>query len=181
MLETLIDLDKALFLTLNGWNNAFFDVLMPFASGKTSWIPLYVFIIVMLFYKKDWKKGLLALAGTLAVFALCDSVSFAAKNFFERWRPLYDPEIGSMVRALEQGGDYGFFSGHAANVFGIALFTSLCIKRKWYALLLFAWAFLVSYSRIYVGKHFPGDVLVGALFGLLVAGVIYLLIPKKLL
>ena len=169
MLETLIELDKALFLTLNGWNNAFLDILMPFASGKLSWIPLYAFIIFMLFFRKDWRKAALALVCTCLVFAVCDSVSFAAKNYFERWRPLFDPEIGPMVRVLEGGGDYGFVSGHAANVFGIAMFTSFYVKHRWYSVLMFAWAFLVSYSRIYVGKHFPGDVLVGAIFGILVA------------
>ena len=173
MLDALIDFDKALFLTLNGWNNAFFDVLMPFASGKLTWVPLYAFIVAMLFYRKDWKKALLALLLTLAVFALCDSISFAAKNYFERWRPPFDPEIGPLVRVLEGGGDYGFFSAHAANVFGIAMFTSLYVKRRWYTALVFIWASLVSYSRIYVGKHFPGDILVGALFGVLVAVIIY--------
>ncbi|MFA6334460.1 MAG: phosphatase PAP2 family protein [Bacteroidales bacterium] len=163
-------------------------------SAKEPWIPLYFAIILSLFFSFKWevsdkfpkpkfivvKKsvtfGLVALLGIALTFALTDILSTQIKHLVERPRPAYDPIIGNMVRMLEnKGGHYGFFSSHASNVFGLATLTSLFFKKRWYSFTIFFWAALVSYSRIYVGKHYPLDVLCGALFGILISLGVYFL------
>lgn len=175
-MEQLLLFDKKLFLALNGCHNPFFDVVMKLASDKFVWVPLYMLILFLFFYKKDWRTGLVAVAGALAVFALCDSVSFFIKNLVERPRPFYDPSLEGMVRLLEdKGGRYGYFSSHAANVFGLAVFSLHYIHKRAYSIPILLWAALVSYSRIYVGKHFPLDVLTGILFGAVLGYAVWIL------
>ena len=175
MIERIIEFDKHLMLLLNGWHSPFFDFLMPVITNKYTGIPIYLAILVILFRKTDMKKLLIAVAAILVTFALCDSLSVALfKETFQRLRPGWDPQIMDQVRMLEyKGGQYGFVSSHAANLFGLATITSLLIKNRIYTALIFFWAALVGYSRIYVGKHFPADVVCGALFGILIGCLVY--------
>ena len=192
MLEHLIELDRSVFLALNGLHFPFFDSVMVAFSAKFVWIPLYAAIIFAMFFsvngygfgesakqrlkiiRKPLYFGIIALTGALITFALTDTVANQIKFLVERPRPAYDPVIGSMVRMLEyKGGLYGFLSNHAANVFGLAIFTSLVFRKRPYTIFIFLWAALVSYSRIYVGKHFPLDVLCGAMLGLFIGFIIY--------
>lgn len=175
MIERIIEFDKHLMLLLNGWHSPFFDFLMPVITNKYTGIPIYLAILVILFRKTDMKKLLIAVAAILVTFALCDSLSVALfKETFQRLRPGWDPQIMDQVRMLEyKGGQYGFVSSHAANLFGLATITSLLIKNRIYTTLIFFWAALVGYSRIYVGKHFPADVVCGAIFGMIVGYLVY--------
>lgn len=175
MIERIIEFDKHLMLLLNGWHSPFFDFLMPVITNKYTGIPIYLAILVILFRKTDMKKLLIAVAAILVTFALCDSLSVALfKETFQRLRPGWDPQIMDQVRMLEyKGGQYGFVSSHAANLFGLATITSLLIKNRIYTALIFFWAVLVGYSRIYVGKHFPADVVCGAIFGMIVGYLVY--------
>lgn len=175
MIERIIEFDKHLMLMLNGWHSPFFDFLMPVITDKYTGIPIYLAILVILFRKVDMKKLLIAVAAILVTFALCDSLSVALfKETFQRLRPGWDPQIMDQVRMLEyKGGQYGFVSSHAANLFGLATITSLLIKNRIYTALIFFWAALVGYSRIYVGKHFPADVVCGAIFGMIVGYLVY--------
>lgn len=175
MIERIIEFDKHLMLLLNGWHSPFFDYLMPVITNKYTGIPIYLAILVILFRKTDMKKLLIAVAAILVTFALCDSLSVALfKETFQRLRPGWDPQIMDQVRMLEyKGGQYGFVSSHAANLFGLATITSLLIKNRIYTALIFFWAALVGYSRIYVGKHFPADVVCGAIFGMIVGYLVY--------
>lgn len=175
MLDNIIEFDKALMLQINGCTSPFFDFLMPVITHKYTGIPIYLAIVIFIFYKYDLKKGLIIAAATLVTFALCDSLSVALfKETFQRLRPGWDQEIMDMVRMLESnGGKYGFVSSHAANLFGLATVTSLFLKNRLYTILIFFWAALVGYSRIYVGKHFPADVVCGALFGILIGWLVY--------
>lgn len=175
MIERIIEFDKHLMLLLNGWHSPFFDFLMPVITNKYTGIPTYLAILVILFRKTDMKKLLIAVAAILVTFALCDSLSVALfKETFQRLRPGWDPQIMDQVRMLEyKGGQYGFVSSHAANLFGLATITSLLIKNRIYTALIFFWAALVGYSRIYVGKHFPADVVCGAIFGMIVGYLVY--------
>ncbi|MFA5325949.1 MAG: phosphatase PAP2 family protein [Bacteroidales bacterium] len=173
-MDWLINLDKELFIYLNGCNSAFFDPIMIFFSKIWIWIPLYVAIITWIFIKKKWKIGLIALAAILICFGLSDQISVAIKNCVERLRPCEDPSLVSTVRLLEKsGGLYGFVSSHASNVFGLAILTSFIIKVNIYSYSIFSWASIVSYSRIYVGKHFPGDVICGIILGLIIGYTVF--------
>ncbi len=183
MLEQIIQWDKELFLALNGCYNSFFDIVMPLLSHKLSGIPIYIGILMLIIYKykgagaQSTKVICIAIGAVLVTFALCDHLSVhAIKNTVDRLRPAWDPEIGDLVRLLEnKGGKHGFVSTHAANLFGLATVTALLIRKGWYTWAIFIYAAAVGYSRVYVGKHFPLDVICGGLFGILVGWLVYLL------
>jgi undecaprenyl-diphosphatase len=176
MLDWLIGLDKELLLAINGWNSSFFDPIMLFITNIWSGIPLYAVLIFMIFHKRNPKVAILMLISVIVTFALTDWLGVHLfKMNFERLRPCWDPAIEPLIRVLEhKGGKFGFISNHAANYFGLAVISSGILKKRWYTITIFCWAAAVAYSRIYVGKHFPGDVICGALFGALVGYVVLL-------
>lgn len=179
MIEWLNQLDTALFLFLNSLNHPWLDPVMVFITGKFSWIPLYALLLVVLIMKYRWQTVLLLLLIAILI-ALSDQLSVKAFKFvFERPRPCHEPELQPMIHlaANRCGGAFGFVSSHAANSFALAGFVYLLL-RSWFrpiGYIAFGWAGLVSYSRIYVGVHYPGDVVVGALLGLAVAWVVFLI------
>ena len=181
MIEFLIALDKDFFLLLNGLHQDWLDPVMFAISGKLEWIPLYVFIILSLIYKYK-KAGLFALAGLIIAVILSDQITSGfMKPFFGRLRPTHDPELKDLVYIINgyRGGLYSFASSHASNSFTLATFLWLLLRRKeaWVGYL-FIWAAIVSYSRVYLGVHFPGDIIAGALAGILVANLVFFLYNK---
>lgn len=170
MLDTLNNIDTQIFLYLNGMHSAFWDSVMWWVSVKTNWIPLYVLILGYLVYRWRW-KALWILLGTVVLVTLSDQGSVLIKESVRRLRPCHQVELAGIVHLVREycGGNYGFVSSHAANHFAVAMFTALWIREKWYRVFIMAWAALISYSRIYLGVHFPGDVLGGALLGVLLA------------
>ncbi len=180
MLDGLIEFDKELMLAINGWNTPFLDHIMVFVTNKYTGIPIYALILVLIFYKRNIKTALLMAGAVIVTFALCDTLSVVMfKDVFQRFRPCYDPATENLVRMLEyKGGQYGFVSSHAANLFGLAAVSSALLKKRWFTIFIFFWAALVGYSRIYVGKHFPLDVICGGLFGLLIGYMIYFIFNK---
>ncbi len=175
MIDYIVHFDQSLFLFLNGLHCAFLDPIMVFITGNFSWVPLYVAIIFFLFWKRDWRWGILALAAVLLTFALTDQLAVHLfKNTVQRLRPCHEPSLSGLMRSLEYcGGQFGFVSNHAANTFGLAMITSSLFAKKWYSWSIFLWAAIVSYSRIYVGKHYPLDIICGALFGVLMAWCVW--------
>lgn len=164
---TMIEIDHNIFLFLNSLHSPFFDELMRIVSLRTVWIPLYLFIVYLLALKYRKRVWLVLLFAAVLV-VLTDQVSNLLKDFFERPRPCHEPSLAGLVHTVggRCGGMYGFVSAHAANTFGVASFTAPLISRKWFTWAIFTWAIIVSYSRIYLGVHYPGDVLGGALLGL---------------
>jgi len=166
MFDTLVQFDKELFLFLNGLHNSFFDQIMWWFSEKYFWIPLYA--AVLIWWVKEWKWNVI----WLVVFAVLvvvanDQISVAIKFAIERPRPSHNPEFEGFVHLLNNyhGGAYGFVSSHAANTFGFAVFSLMFIKRRWYTIAILIWAALVSYSRVYLGVHYPADIFFGGLLG----------------
>lgn len=179
LMEWLIELDKELLLYLNSFHNSFFDWLMYTVSAKETWYPLYVIIIGALFYKQKPKYALMALGAVLLTVLIADQGSVKLfKEVFCRLRPSRDPELSGLVHLVKgyTGGKYGFVSSHAANTFGLAMITSLYFNKKWFTWSMFIWAAVVSYSRIYLGVHYPGDIIGGALLGCLGGYVSYKLL-----
>ena len=181
MLEILDNVDASLLLFLNGANNEFFDELFWLITGKFAWIPM---ICVLLFctFRKDWKTGVLVVVGIALTITLCDQVSSGIiKDAVCRLRPTRDPEIGSLVHVVNgyRGGQYGFVSSHAANSFGVAMFLAMMFRNRAFSWIIMLWAAVLSYSRIYLGVHYPGDIVCGGLLGVALGAVVLLYIYKS--
>jgi len=168
-MEFLQSIDKELFLFLNGMHNAFFDPIMYWLSNILIWVPMYLMIVFLMirYYKM---RGLLMLLCVGIVIALCDQTSsHLLKNLVQRLRPSHEPALAGLVHLSKAGpgGLFGFVSSHAANACGLATFISLVFDSRFKLLKywLIVWAVLVSYSRIYNGVHYPGDVIAGGLIG----------------
>lgn len=165
--QKILEIDTRWFLYLNSFHNDFWDTIMLMVTSKETWLPFY--IIIIFFLIKNYRSKSVSILFFLALtILLSDQLSVLIKESVERLRPVYNPEIEHMVHnVLRKGGKFGFVSSHAANSFGIFIFTSLIFKRRNYSLLLLFWAILFSYSRIYSGVHYPSDIICGAFLGIL--------------
>ena len=159
---------------------------MWWVSGKLSWLPLYVLILAGMILRFKWKTIYIVLSVTILI-TLSDQISaHVFKDIFQRLRPCHNPEISGLIHLVNDycGGKYGFVSSHAANSFAMATFTACLFRIKGYAWFIFLWATLVSYSRIYLGVHYPGDIIGGAVLGFFLGILVYklyLLIDKRFL
>jgi len=179
MLETLKQADTWLLLWLNGHHSVFFDEVMYLVSGKWEWIPLYAVILGFIIYRFRWKAVWVLLTAALMI-TFSDQLSNLLKSTVMRPRPCRDPDIGHLVHLVKDhcGGAYGFVSAHAANSFALATFVSMLYRKHWVIAGMVCWAAMVSYSRVYLGVHYPGDILGGALLGAFVAWVLYLILRR---
>lgn len=176
--------DQDLTLAINSWHSPYTDPVWEIFSDIPIWVPMYVAIAGFIIARLGWKKGSIVIIGAVLTFAFCDQSSNLIKSLTERLRPCNDIYmLNNGLHVLESGGKYGFFSAHAANAFGLAsctytgLRTDKRLKYRGYAAWMFSWATLVSISRIFVGKHYLGDVLAGIAVGL-AAGIAFGLISK---
>lgn len=176
-MNDILALDQQLFLFLNSLHAAWLDPIMIAVSGKLTWIPLYLLIVYLVYRNQQWRGLLWFVVCAGLVVLLADRISVLAfKDIFQRLRPCHEASISDYVYlpSGHKGGLYGFVSSHAANTFGIAVLTALFLQKRWATLLLLIWALWVSYSRIYMGVHYPGDVLCGGILGAGIASAIWL-------
>ncbi|WP_276495912.1 phosphatase PAP2 family protein [Pontibacter litorisediminis] len=183
MVEALEQLDKEVFVYLNNMHSPFWDVIMVFVSEKLVWIPFYLGLIGYLVWRYR-RQSIPMLLMVIIAIGLADFIaSGLMKPYFMRLRPCHDPTLAEVINIVEGcGGKYGFISSHAANTFALAVFFNLILSDRYliFKVVLVAWAVVVTYSRIYLGVHFPADVILGALLGSVLAFLASLAYSKLL-
>jgi undecaprenyl-diphosphatase len=169
MLKALLNLDTQAFLALNGGWGAGWDTFFYWMSDNWIWIPLYLLILGTIRRRWGWKTMLGALVFITLSVILADQICNIAKYGLKKLRPTHNPEIQAMVHTVRGyvGGLYSTFSAHAATTCCIAIFTSRLFKTGWYTVFIWVWVAVVCYSRIYLGVHFPLDILLGGTTGFL--------------
>ena len=168
-MEELIQLDKQLLLWFNGSDSLFLDGLVKTLTTATTWIPLYLGLFYLVLKNNDNVQKVLLVLGCagLCVFLAGSLNDLFVKPWVARWRPSRDPEIAMLVDVVNgyRGGRYGFFSSHAANTFSLAIFFTLLVRSKVLSAAMVLWSLLNCWTRLYLGVHFPGDILCGLLWG----------------
>lgn len=170
-MEEIILEDKQAMIFLNNLGSSTFDPFWILVSEKWFWIPLYIIFLYFL-YKNFNKKSLFYILLFVALgITASDQIANIFKFGFERLRPCHDPSLEGLLREVKCGGKFGFYSAHSSNSFFVATYLTMLLGKKIKQLpyFLFVWAAIVAYSRVYLGMHFPGDIIVGAIMGILLA------------
>ncbi|OAB27994.1 undecaprenyl-diphosphatase [Flavobacterium fryxellicola] len=166
MLEKLLPLDTELFVFLNGLGSKGYDGLWLIITKQSNWIPLFLLLLYVIFKKLGAKQTLYLLFFVAILVTFTDQMTNVFKNGFERLRPCNNPEINSFIRVVQVRRSFSFFSGHASNSMAVATLIYFTLRSYFkYFSLLFLWPFIFAYSRIYLGLHYPLDILSGYLFG----------------
>lgn len=178
MIETLVNFDRNLFLFINSMHSEFMDAIMWWAADRFIWIPLYV---VLAFYlvRKYGKQGYIMVLFAALLILLSDQGSVLMKNSFERMRPCHDESLSFLVHTIKNkcGGKYGFVSSHAANTMAIFTYLMMITRNSNTTItgVLAAWVLLIGYCRVYMGVHFPADIVGGWIIGIIAAGITYVI------
>jgi undecaprenyl-diphosphatase len=176
VIQTISDWDKSAFLYLNGFHSDLMDYVMTLFTLTSTWILFYgvtLFIII----RKYGRKSVPIIISLVLIILLSDQISGVFKHSVMRLRPSNDPVIAPLAHVFfTKGGLYGFVSAHAANAFSFATFTALLFRSRGYAIFIYPWACVIAYTRIYLGVHYPGDILGGILLGTLVGWGIFRLL-----
>lgn len=166
MLDKILSLDQKLFIYLNGLGSETYDGLWLLITKQVNWIPLFLLLFYIIFKKLGTKQSLYLLLFVAVLILFTDQITNLFKNGFQRLRPCNNPEIKSFIRIVQSRTSFSFFSGHAANTMAVATFLYLIFKKDLkYFWLLFLWPLIFAYSRIYLGLHYPIDIICGYLFG----------------
>ena len=175
-MDALQQFDAGIFSAINGWHAAYFDSFMWLVTKIATWIPMILMLLYLLYFKKGWRKTVAVVLAIALVILIADQVSASIiKPLVERARPSHNESLQSTIHIVNgyRGGPFGFVSSHAANCFGIALLLAMIFKNRLFTWTMVVWATLMCYSRIYLGVHYPGDIVCGALQGFLAAWLVY--------
>ncbi len=165
-MEKIIQLDKQLLVFLNGLGSEQYDGLWLLITKQLHWTPIFLLVFYLLYKNIGWKNLLLALVSIAVLIAFTDQFTNFIKDTFQRLRPCNDEQINGIIRIVKDSETYSFFSGHAANSMASTVFIFLILKKFYNkAYLLFLFPLIFAYSRIYLGLHFPGDILTGYIAG----------------
>ena len=179
MIEFLQDIDRQLLLDINGSDSLYLDRLVRTLTNGLTWIPLYLSLFYMVMKNNDnFRRLLLVLGGAGLCVLLAGTVDDAiVKPLVARWRPTHDPQIGILVDIVDgyRGGKYGFFSAHASNTMSIATFFCWLARSRRLSIAIVIWSLVNCWTRMYLGVHFPGDILVGLIWGITVGTGVYFL------
>ena len=166
MLEKILTLDTELLVYLNGLGSPAYDGLWLFITRQSNWVPLFLLLLYVIYKKLGVKQTLYLLLFITVIVAITDQTTNLFKNGFQRLRPCNNPEINTVIRVVQVRNSFSFFSGHASNSMAVAAFLYFVLrdKIKFFGLI-FVWPLIFAYSRIYLGLHYPGDILTGYLVG----------------
>ncbi|PKB16059.1 phosphatase PAP2 family protein [Flavobacterium sp. 5] len=174
MIEKILTLDTQLFIYLNGLGSETYDGLWLFITKQFNWIPFFLLLLYLIYNKIGLKRtGYLLLFIAVLILAT-DQITNLFKYTFQRPRPCNNPEINTIIRVVQSRSSFSFFSGHAANTMSVSTFLYLIFKKQFkYFGLLFLWPLIFAYSRIYLGLHYPIDIISGYLCGLITGYLMY--------
>lgn len=176
IIDQIVEFDKSILLFLNGSDSLFLDGFFLTLTKTSTWIPLFICMLFVVIKNNNARRCFILLGLTVLLVVAADQFSSGfCKPFFHRFRPSHEPSLANLVDMASdyRGSLYGFISGHATNTFAVAVFFSLIFKNARTTAVLLLWAILSSYSRIYLGLHYPGDILAGIVSGSLIALTFY--------
>ena len=175
MKDAFLTLDRDVFLALNFDGGGFWDSFFWYVSAIWFWIPFYGFLMWVLYRKLGLKGMIIAVACTALGVIIADQIANVFKYGLQKWRPTHNPDMQGLVHTVRGyvGGPYGTVSAHAASAMVIATFATLLFRKWWVGVALYLWALLVCYSRIYLGVHFPADLLFGTIDGIFFGWLTY--------
>jgi undecaprenyl-diphosphatase len=176
MLDQLLEIDRDLFVWLNSLGSKPFDGLWLLITRQFNWAPIFAIILYLAFKRLGWRHALMVVVLIALLVTVTDQTTNLIKNFFQRLRPGNDPVIGHLIRAVQKRNSFSFISGHASSSMASAYFLFRVLRPYLkYMGFIFLWPLIFAYSRIYLGLHYPGDILVGYMWGLLTASLMLLL------
>jgi undecaprenyl-diphosphatase len=182
VLEKIIELDKELLIFLNGLGSPTFDGLWLIITKQLNWAPIFLFVLYLMQNKLGWKRFGYYILFMAFLILLCDQTANLFKWYFHRLRPCNDETVNHIIRVVKASPSFSFFSGHATNSMATTVFTFMILKKFYkHAYLLFLFPLIFAYSRIYLGLHFPSDILTGYVFGATIGFICYKLYRKYIL
>ena len=166
MVEKILDWDKSLFVYLNSLGSEPFDGFWLFITKQINWLPIFLLIAYLVFKRLGTRHAFMIILLMAVLITFTDQTTNLVKFHFERLRPGSNPALAHLIRAVQKRSSYSFFSGHAANSMAAAMFLFLIMRRYLkYMGIIFLWPLIFAYSRIYLGLHYPSDILCGYIWG----------------